>query len=100
MIAKSDSGIQLNVTNVFQEVFNNGKTFAGCYKLITLLNMFPNYRAIVARQRYTDLKRTTMQTFYKIMPHELLKTHNEQEGFSVFTNGSMVNWLHLDNVDE
>jgi hypothetical protein len=80
--------------------FNNGKTWIGCFKSFNLLNLFPNYRMIVARQKYTDLKRTTMQTFFKMLPHELIDTHNEQDGFTVLTNGSLINWLHLDNVDE
>ena len=55
---------------------------------------------IIARQTYTDLKRTTMQTFFKMLPHELIATHNEQDGFTVLSNGSLINWLHLDKVDE
>ncbi len=85
---------------LFSGGFNNGKTWIGCFKSINLLNMFINYRMIIARQKYTDLKRTTMQTFFKMLPHELIQTHNEQDGFTVLSNGSMINWLHLDNVDE
>lgn len=80
--------------------FNNGKTWIGCFKSISLLNTFNNYRMIIARQKYTDLKRTTMQTFFKILPGELIEAHNEQDGFTVLKNSSMINWLHLDNVDE
>ena len=34
------------------------------------------------------------------MPSELIETHNEQDGFTVLKNSSMINWIHLDNVDE
>lgn len=85
---------------IFSGGFNNGKTWVGCLKAQNLLSLFPNYRMIIARQKYTDLKRTTMQTFFKMLPHELIDAHNEQDGFTVLTNGSMINWLHLDNVDE
>lgn len=84
----------------FSGGFNNGKTWVGCFKAINLLNIFPNYRMIIARQKYTDLKRTTMQTFFKMLPNELISAHNEQDGFTVLTNGSLINWLHLDKVDE
>lgn len=84
----------------FSGGFNNGKSFIGCLKAISLLQTFPNYRMIIAREKYTDLKRTTMQTFFKMMPTELVFSHNEQDGLTVFTNGSMVWWLHLDKVDE
>lgn len=84
----------------FSGGFNNGKTWVGCFKSINLLNIFPNYRMIIARQKYTDLKRTTMQTFFKMLPNELISSHNEQDGFTALTNGSLISWLHLDKVDE
>ena len=86
--------------NVSQGAFNNGKTWVGCFKSFNLLNTFPNYRMIIARQKYTDLRRTTMQTFFKMMPFEFISAHNEQEGTTILKNGSLINWMHLDNVDE
>lgn len=41
-----------------------------------------------------------MQTFLKMCPTELITAHNEQDGITVFVNGSMIWWLHLDKVDE
>lgn len=84
----------------FSGGFNNGKSFIGCFKLLCLILTFPNYRALVARLKYTELKKTTMQTFFKMCPTELIASHNEQEGTTQFVNGSMIYWLHLDNVDE
>lgn len=84
----------------FSGGFNNGKSFILCFKALGLLMRFANYRMIIAREKYTDLKRTTMQTFLKMCPTELITTHNEQDGITVFTNGSMIWWLHLDKVDE
>lgn len=84
----------------FSGGFNNGKTFIGCLKVLTLLLTYPNYRVIIARQRYTDLKRTTMQTFFKLLPDGLLDSHNEQEGTTRLKNKSMIWWLHLDSADE
>lgn len=54
----------------------------------------------IARQTLADLKKTTMQTFFKICPKELLLRHNEQDGFTEFINKSVIYWLHLDKVDE
>lgn len=84
----------------FSGGFNNGKTFIGCMKAISLLLTFSNYRMIIARQMYTDLKRTTMETFFKLLPTELVETHNSQDGFTILKNGSLINWIHLDKVDE
>ena len=61
---------------------------------------FANYRMAIGRQTYKDLKLTTMQTFFKLMPHEFIESHNEQDGITIFKNGSMVYWMHLDNIDE
>ena len=84
----------------FSGGFNNGKTYVGCLKAFTLLTTFPKYRVAIARQVLADLKRTTMQTFFKICPHELIERHNEQDGLTVLKNGSQINWMHLDKVDE
>ena len=84
----------------FSGGFNNGKTYAGCFKSFTLLSTFPNYRMAIARQTLADLKKTTMQTFFKICPKEILARHNEQDGFTEFINKSCIYWPHLDKVDE
>jgi len=84
----------------FSGAFNNGKSFCGCFKALTLLLSFPNYRLVIARQTYKDLKITTMQTFLKMCPSELIASHNEQDGMTVLTNSSLIHWIHLDKVDE
>lgn len=85
---------------VFSGGFNNGKSYGGCLKALTLLLTFENYRYAIARQTYADLKKTTMQTFFKLCPEELIERHNEQDGLTILKNRSRVDWLHLDNVDE
>jgi len=84
----------------FSGGFNNGKSFGGCCKAFTLLSTFSNYRMIIARQTYSDLKKTTMQTFFKICPAGIISRHNEQDGYTEFINKSVIHWLHLDKVDE
>ena len=84
----------------FSGGFNNGKTYAGSLKAFTLLSTFSNYRMAIARQTFADLKKTTMQTFFKICPREIIERHNEQDGFTEFKNKSVIYWMHLDGVDE
>lgn len=83
----------------FSGGFNNGKTYSGCFKALTLLTTFPKYRMAICRQVYSDLKRTTMQTFFKMCPNELIESHNWQDGLTVLKNGSQINWMHLDKVE-
>lgn len=83
----------------FSGGFNNGKTFAGCLKGVTLLNTFPNSRLIIARQKFSDLKATTQQTFFKICPPELIERNNFQDGITLLKNRSQIKWMHLDGVE-
>src|SRR5690349_12493398 len=85
---------------VFSGGFNNGKTFAGCLKALTLLATFPNYRVAAARQVRADLMKTTYQTFFKLCPSDFIESNNVQEGLTVLKNKSQIYWMHLDKVDE
>jgi len=88
----------------FSGGFGNGKTFGGCQRDVFLLFTFPKYRVTIVRKAYSDLKRTTMQTFFKKIPGgmngPLVARHSEQEGVTDFINGSRVYWLHSDKFDE
>lgn len=85
---------------LFAGGFNNGKSFIGCLKILSLLTTFHNSRAIIARNTFSDLKKTTMQTFFQLCPAELIASHNEQDGITILVNGSLIWWMHLDGVDE
>lgn len=85
---------------LFSGGFNNGKTWVGCLKSQSLLNMFPGYKIAIGREKYTDLKRTTMQTFFKNCQSELIAAHNEQDGYTALINGSVIHWIHCDSIDE
>lgn len=78
----------------------NGKTYVACQRAITMLMTFPGYRVAACRQVYKNLRATTMQTFFKILPPEFILTHDENFGLTVLINGSRVYWLHLDQMDE
>ncbi len=80
--------------------FGNGKTYCLMQKAITLSLTFSNYRSVIARQYYKDLKATTMQTFFKILPRQLILTHDNQAGLTILKNRSLFYWMHLDAFDE
>jgi hypothetical protein len=85
---------------LFSGGFNNGKSYIGCLKALTLLLTFPGYRWIIARQTRANLMKTTYQTFFKICPREFVKAQNLQDGYTIFQNDSRVDWLHLDGVQD
>lgn len=88
----------------FSGGFGNGKTYAGCQRAVALLLRFPGYRYAIVRKSYSDLKRTTLQTFFKLLPggksSDLVSRHAEQDGVTEFVNGSRIDWLHSDKFDE
>lgn len=88
----------------FSGGYGNGKSTVACVKLYHLCAKFPGYRAAILRRSSTDLKRTTMATFFKWCPPELYEqdwggkrvdSRNELH----FINGSLIYWLHLDKGD-
>ena len=85
---------------VFSGGFNNGKTFIAIVRNLVLHAEFPNYRSLMARQTFTALNKTTMQTFFQIVPPEMILSHNEQKGHTVWKNGGITFWLHLDKADQ
>jgi hypothetical protein len=85
---------------LFDGGFNNGKSFVGCQRAFTHLMTFSHYGMVIGRQEYKVLKATTMKTFFKVCPNELILTHDKQDGYTVLKNGSFVYWMHLDDVDE
>jgi hypothetical protein len=56
-----------------------GKTIAGCAKAINLSYFFPGNRGFILRQAYTDLRESTLTTFFKILPPEFLISHNKTD---------------------
>jgi len=85
--------------------FGSGKTVVACNKALTLLTQFNNYRMIFGRLTYSDLKKTTMSTFYKTCPKELYDIkqggrRSDIEGHLRLINGSEIAFVHLDLMDE
>lgn len=56
-----------------------GKTVAGCAKAIYLSYLFPGNRGFIFRQAFTDLRDSTLVTFFSLCPPELIIGHNKQD---------------------
>lgn len=81
--------------------FGSGKTVVACLKLLYLMSRFPNSRWLVARRKWVDLTKTTMQTFFKLCPPQAysLGRRSDQEKILVLNNGSTVYWQQLDDPE-
>lgn len=89
----------------FNGGYGNGKTYAGCMKLILLGTKFPKSRWVIGRWRYKDLMQTTAQTFFKLCAPELYDPKNggryvEGKGYLKLTNGTEYLFMHFDDLDE
>ena len=69
-------------------------------KILFLCLCFDNYRAVIARLEYQALKKTTLATFLKICPKNLISQWNPQDGVMTLINGSQILWMHLDSANE
>lgn len=80
--------------------YGNGKTYAGCLKILILSATFPKYRTAIVRKEYKVLRQTTMKTWFKICPEAFIARHSENDGYTRLKNGSEIIWLNLDKFDE
>ena len=76
-----------------------GKTWIGILKMLYLLDMYPGSRGAIVRQRFSQLKRTTAATLWKMLPRDQVARRNDNEGFVVLKNGSEILLRHLDRDD-
>ena len=76
----------------------NSKTSSAFIKLLLLLSSFPGSRAVVCRQTYLDLCKTTRRTFDKVCPAGWIARNVRED--TMLTNGSEIHWLHMDTADE
>jgi len=85
--------------------YGAGKTYTACQKALALLCKFPGYRIAIGRFSATELRRTTIQTFFKVCPKELYDENYggkrvDSAGIVDLINGSRVYFMHFDDYDE
>lgn len=72
-----------------------GKSYLGCFWLLSQCLAFPNVTYLMGRRHLTNLKRTTLSSFFKLIgdlkldPTKLF-TMNNQSNEIVFKNGSKI----------
>ena len=76
---------------------NSGKTVGAVLKALALLHKYPGSRIAVVRRSYTQLLKTTMETWYQWCTPQMYKPNgNRTEGVLDLNNGSRVYFIHLD----
>lgn len=67
-------------------------SFWGCAEGIQLSFDYPGNRGFICRWENSTLKRTTMITFFAILPPEAILYHNKNEQYIMLVNGSRIDY--------
>lgn len=87
---------------MFSGGIGNGKTFLCCWICLKVAIENPNIRIVIARNSFTNLKRTTMWVFLnEVFTPELrailLKKYNKTDSLIELNNGSEIYFIDLEN---
>lgn len=70
-----------------------GKSVWGCMEGLMLSLEYPGNVGLIGRWELSSLKRTTLVTFFKFCPAELIKRHSKAEGKIELVNGSVIYYM-------
>jgi hypothetical protein len=76
-----------------------GKTYVCLLTLILLCKAYPKSKWCVIRESIPTLKRTTLESFKKLVPSNFIKSFNQQDFIYTFTNGSQILFM-AENYDD
>lgn len=72
-----------------------GKTYAGCQEGLKQSILYPKNCGLIGRKDFTDLRDTTIKTFFEVVPEKFIYSYNKTEHHVVFVNGSEVYFREL-----
>jgi hypothetical protein len=73
-----------------------GKSFVCLATLIALCRVYPNSKWCVIRESLPTLKKTSLETFKKLVPTNFVKSYNQTEQIYTFNNGSQIMFMAED----
>jgi len=74
---------------------SGGKTFAGCAEAIKQSLKYPGNRGLIGRATLRALRRTTLVSFFRICPPELIASYNKTDMEVTLVNGSVIIFSEL-----
>lgn len=72
-----------------------GKSYSGCMEALKQSFLHPGNIGLIGRRDFTDLRDTTLKTFFDICPPEIITSYNKTEHHLVFKNGSEIYFREL-----
>lgn len=73
-----------------------GKSFVCLATLLVLARLYPGSKWCVIRESLPTIKKTTLETFSRLVPQSFVKNYNQQELIYTFTNGSQIFFMAED----
>jgi len=73
-----------------------GKSYVCLMTLILLAKIYPKSKWCVIRESLPTIKKTTLETFNKLVPQSFVTTYNQQEFTYTFNNGSQIFFMAED----
>ena len=73
-----------------------GKSFVSIAVMLMLARLYDGSKWCIIRESVPTLKRTTIETFKKIVPKDFIKSYNQQDQVVTFTNGSQFLFMAED----
>ena len=82
---------------LFGGAMGGGKSVWLVCEMIQLMLEYPGNRGVLCRYHLSDLKNTTLVSFFKMVPEGLLNdaSHNKSERIITFPNGSQILYMGL-----
>lgn len=77
-----------------------GKTYVCLATLLLLCKAYPNSKWCVIRESIPTLKRTTLESFKKLVPSNFVKSYNQNDHIYTFTNGSQILFMAEDYAND
>lgn len=78
----------------------SGKSAALCAEVIRLSLKYPGNLIYLARKTLKDLKKTTLTTFFEMLPPKVISDYNKTDGLVTLKNGSQVLLGDLEHTDK
>ena len=78
----------------------NGKTDAMCYKALLLALLYPTALGLIGRKTYPELKDSTIRSFFKVCPEELIATWDRNNHTLKLKNGAEIIFRAFDDPDK
>lgn len=77
-----------------------GKSYGGCAEIIDRSMRYPGNRLAIVRKTRTVLYRTTLVTFFKVCPPEIIANYNKSTLTVTLINGSEILFLEADTAGD